>query len=115
MAYKRHAQPFNRFRGPCAKRMMRAWRSSGVTTRAQGLIEHRVVAVNIGLVFGGQLLAGACGLDLGLSALAIEGVELRPDRAAGLSRSQRCCPRIAAEIVALRAPGERGNGPRRGH
>src|SRR5262249_37734513 len=89
--------------------------SSGVTARAQILIEQRVVAVNIALVFGGQLLASARGLDLGLSALAIEGVELRPDRAAGLSRRQRRCPRIAAEIVALRAPGERGKGRHRGH
>ena len=47
---------------------------------------------------------------LRLRALSVERVELLPDRAAALSRRQRCRARIAAEAVAVRASGERGDG-----
>src|SRR5215471_6315186 len=87
MAYVGHGLPFNRFRGLRAKRMVRPGEdSSDVTTRAQVLVEQPVVAINIGLVFRGELLASARSLNLGLGALAIEGVELGPDRAARLPR-----------------------------
>src|SRR5262245_9077666 len=87
---------------------------SGVTARAQILVEQQVVSVNVTFVLRRQLLAGARGLDLGLGALAVESVELGANRAAGLPRRQGGCAWIAKVVVALCAPGERGDDDRRG-
>ena len=58
---------------------------SDVAASAEILVEQRIVAINVGLRSGRQLLAGGRGLDLGLRSLAVQLVELLTDRAAALS------------------------------
>src|SRR5438105_77369 len=70
-----------------------------MAARTEILIEQIVVAVDIGLRAGRQLLALARGLDLGLRALLVEPVELGADGAAALSTGQRRGARIAVAIA----------------
>src|SRR5581483_546867 len=84
-------------------------RSSHVAARTQVLVEKGIVAVDVGLVLGRELLALACRFDLGLRALAVERIELLPNRPAGLAGGQRHCTRIAAEAVTVGAAGQRSD------
>src|SRR6185312_11548079 len=70
--------------------------ASDVAARPQVLVQKVVIAIDIGLGGGGQLLALGRGLHLSLRASAIEPVQLLADRAAALAGGQRPGARIAA-------------------